>query len=586
MDKERRYSGIGVSPGVAVARAFVHRQSVIEPPRRLVEVNEAPAEWERLARARDIARHQLQGMLESLGVEASGGEAGIIEAHMMTLDDEMLIAALRREIFEKRHNAEWAVNDVAESFAGKLAASQSAMLAERAVDIRDVSRRILHALLGHRGESTFAFKDRCIVVAENLSPSEALALPRERVLGVALDRGGMTSHAALLVRALGIPAVFGLGDFSKSVTQDSIVAIDGNSGVVVLSPCGDEEAHLLNLATSRESLLAEARSRANEPAVSPDGIEIKCLANIESEIGIDGILSEGADGVGLFRTEYLWLAEGSPVDEARQTTAYTCVAKAVGSRPLAIRAFDIGGDKLRGSLFGKCEDNPFLGVRSIRLLLRNQDFFKTQIRAVLCASAASGRRIDFTLPLIADIQELIEAKAIIGDCADELENTGVKFVAPRIGIMVEVPSAALTAHVLARHCDYISLGTNDLTQYTLAVDRCNEAVAQLYRPLHPSVLRLVAMTVKAAHAASIDISACGEMAGDALSAIALVGLGVTSLSMSAAAIPLVKETIRHVPVAEAGKISALVEEAATASQILHFVRQLLAHYSPEILKQC
>ena len=587
MERERKYTGIGVSPGVAMAHAYVHRPAAIDPPHRILPDGDAAPEWERLVAAKGVARHQIQQMLDALGLEASGGEGGILEAHLMTLDDEMLIGALRREIFEKHHNAEWAVSDIASDFANRLRSSKNPLLAERAGDITDMARRLLRALMGTQDTISFTFEDRRIVVAENLTPSEALSLPRDRVAGVALDRGGITSHAALLVRALGIPAVFGLGDFSSNVESDAIVAIDGNAGEALISPGENEEAHLNRLAAEREALIRTVRERACEKVATPDGVEVRCMANIEDADGINELLMEGADGVGLFRTEYLWLSEGRPVEEDRQVETYATAAKALVDRRLAIRAFDLGGDKFRGGAgMGKSEDNPFLGTRSIRFLLANKTFFKIQIRAILRASAVAGRAIDFTIPMVSDIGELVQTRHLIEDCADELAKRGTPYVLPRVGIMVEVPSTALCARAFASHCDYFSLGTNDLTQSTLAVDRCNASAAHLYQPLHPSVLSLVRMTVDAANKASIGVSACGEMAGDPLSALVLLGLGVREFSMAPSAIPLVKETFRRVPAAKAAKVATLLGSASTAKQIRHCARNILAHFAPEILRQC
>jgi len=588
MDGEERFEGVGVSPGVAMAPAFVYRSAELRLPRRTLGApGEAEEEWRRLCDAREATARDIRRTLVALDLETSGGEGGILEAHLMALEDELFIEELRGEIFGRRRNAEWAVSEVASRYAAKLRSSGNELLAERAGDIDDVARRLLQSLMGVDSTPQFNFEGKRIVVAENLSPSETLALPRDRVVGVALDRGGATSHAALLVRAVGMPAVFGLGDFSSRVRSGDAVALDGNGGIAILSPGAGEAGRLRSLEAARGNLIEMARRRAAEPAVTPDGVEVTFLANVENEGGVAEIAASGGAGVGLFRTEYLWLAEGRPVAEERQAAIYTAMARELGDRPFAIRAFDLGGDKFHGSaVIGEQEANPFLGLRSIRFLLRNEKFFKTQIRAVLRAGAATGRRLDFTIPMVSDMSEIVKTRELIRETADSFARHGVKCIEPRLGIMVEVPAAAVSAAVFARHCDYFSIGTNDLAQYTLAVDRCSESVATLYQPLHPAVLRLVRGTVEAARAASIGASVCGEMAADPLSAIVLLGLGVRTFSMAPAAIPLVKETVRRVPHSEAARVVQIIENAATAAQVGHFARGVLARFAPEILRQC
>lgn len=587
MDGEMKFAGVGVSPGVAMAPAFIYRPAALDLPKALIADDGAEAEWSRLSAARDATARAIRRALDALDLETSGGESGILEAHLMALDDEMFVGELREEIFGRRHNAEWAVSNVASRYVERMRSSGNEILAERAVDIRDVGQRVLKALMGVAEAPPFDFRGRRIVVAENLTPSETLALPRDRVAGVALDRSGATSHAALLIRAIGIPAVFGLGDFSKRVSDGETVALDGNGGAAISSPGADETGRLRTLEAERSGLMEVALGRAAEPAVTPDGFPVEFLANVECAGDVSQIAQFGGAGVGLFRTEYLWLSEGRPVAEDRQAEIYTAMARELGDRPLAIRAFDLGGDKFRGGAgMGEHEENPFLGLRSIRFLLRHEDLFKIQIRAILRAGAATGKRIDFTIPMVSDLSEVVKTRELVRESADDLRRGGIECVEPRIGIMVEVPSAALAARVLARYCDYFSIGTNDLTQYTMAADRCGKDVAHLCQPLHPAVLRLIQMTVEAARSASIGVAVCGEMAANPLSAIALLGLGVGTLSMAPAAIPIVKETMRRVPRQEAGRVAKILDGAATAAQMRHFARGILARFAPEILRQC
>lgn len=585
MSAERKYQGIGVSPGIAVSRAAAYRPEALEPPRREVQPGECETEWERFQSARDITRRQLRDMVDVLGLEAAGGEAGIIDAHLMVLDDEVLEGEVHAEIFDRRHNAEWAVRDVAAGYIAKLKAFDDELLGERASDIADIARRLIRALMGTRGEPVFKMTEPCIVVADDLTPSETLALPRGLVAGVVLARGGITSHAALLVRAIGIPAVFGIGDGAGEIADGETVAIDGNSGIVIANPGEAETGSFLGRAAERGALAAEINARAGQPAVTPDGFEVTFLANIEDERGIGAIAESGGSGVGLFRTEYLWLAEGRPVDEDAQTEIYARVARGLGDKPLTIRLFDLGGDKFDTGAGGR-ESNPFLGLRSIRYLLKNERVCKIQLRAILRAGAATGKAISILVPMVSDLREIVRTRKLMEECTNELREEGVECIPPSLGIMVEVPSAAICSPILARHADFFSIGTNDLTQYTLAVDRCNEAAAYLYQPLHPAVLNLISMAAEAAHHAHIPLAVCGEMAGDPIHAAILLGLRVDTLSMAPAAIPLVKEMVRRIPFAEAQAAAASALDSATSAQVRHLSRDLLARFAPEILRQC
>lgn len=584
----RKYSGVGVSPGIALAPAVVYRPNTIDPPIYQISKDASEAEWERLIKAKDITRRQLRDIRDSLGLETPGGEAGIIDAHMMVLDDELIVEDMRDEIFEKLHNCEWAVRDVANKYIAKFNEFDDIYFVERAGDIADVSRRLLRALMGISGDLEFDWQDPRIVVAENLTPSEVLALPRNAVCGLVLDRGSMTSHAALLVRAVEIPAVFGLGNFSSSITPGTMVGLDGAKGIVVVNPSEEDASIIRGEAAEREELLAQFKAECTEAAITPDGFRVYCHANIENQQELSYVDANGAEGVGLFRTEYLWMAEGRPVDEEEQTRIYAAVARAMGNRPFVVRVFDLGGDKFVGGhgLHGN-EANPFLGLRSIRFLLQNEDLFKIQIRAILRAGAEVRKQIFILIPMISDLHEVVRSRRIIEECVLELQEKGLKdCIFPKIGIMIEVPSAAISASLLAHHVDFFSIGTNDLTQYTFAADRINDSVAYLYQPLHPSVLKLISMTVEAATRANIELCVCGEMAGNPLHVLILLGFRVPNLSMASSSIPMIKALIRKVPVSEAAKVTAAALNSATMAQVRHLARNLLERYAPEILRQC
>jgi phosphoenolpyruvate-protein phosphotransferase (PTS system enzyme I) len=573
--------GIGGSPGVAVAPAMIVRSRVMDVPERTINPDESEAEWCRFEKARDQTREQLQHLRSRLHARAKNGEAGILDAHLMVLDDEVMSAHVRRELFENHHNAEWAVRDVANVFIKQFLQLEDSYLKERADDISDVGRRMIRNLLGISEELPERWDGPCIIVAENLTPSETIALPRDKVQGFALDRGSMTSHAALIARALEIPAVFGLGRIATLAKQGDTLGIDGARGVVILNPSPRDLKRLNGLAVARADAQRELTHLRDLPAVTPDGRRIPLYANIENVNEMGTVDAHGAEGVGLFRTEYLWLASGRAVGEAQQTAVYTTAVRAMRGRPLVIRAFDLGGDKFISNVGLSQEANPFLGMRSIRYLLRHPEVFKAQLRAMLRAHAEGDVRI--LLPMISDVVELRRSHEILDDCFHDVTTEGLVCPPVKVGAMIEIPSAALAADLLAEQVDFFSIGTNDLTQYTLAVDRINEHVAHLYQPTHPAVMRLIALTVDAARRHQIPVSVCGEMASDPLTALLLVGMGIEELSMAPSSIPVVKDAIRKTTLEQAQELAAKAAMAGSASEILKYCRDLLVKVAPELL---
>ena len=574
--------GLGVSPGIAVATAVLYRSRVMSTPTHTIGEGDAEAEWERLKIAKAETRQQLSELRERLGACSSSGEAGIIDGHLMVVDDELIVEDVRREIFELRHNAEWAIRNVANKYIAQFNEADDALFRERADDIADVSRRILRNLMGVKEELPGQWDRPCVVVAENLSPSETLALPRDVVKAVVLDRGSLTSHAALVIRALGIPAVFGLGTVSRMAVSGQQVAVDGGKGLVLLNPTDSDLARLLGLAERRREILASLRPLRDEPAVTPDGFRVRLFANIENTDDLASLDENGAEGIGLFRTEYLWLASGRPVGEEEQVAAYRAAMAAMGGRPVVIRVYDLGGDKFMGGIgLGNNEKNPFLGLRSLRYLLKNEDVLRMQFRAILRAS--SGGELRVMLPMVTELTELKRARRILEDCVRDLVAAGNPCAMPKLGIMIEVPSAALIAPFMVKYADFISIGSNDLTQYTMAADRTNELVSNLYQPAHPSVLRLIKMSADAAHAASIPLCLCGEMGANPVLAVLLLGMRFDALSMAASAIPVIKALVRGVPVADAEKLAQAALAAGSSGTVLELARGFLARYVPDLL---
>lgn len=574
--------GVGVSPGIAVAAVALYRSRVINPPMRRITPEECEYERKRIEDAKVITRQQMGELRNRFGGGGTSDETDIIDGHLMVLDDELLVSETNKEINERHHNAEWAVRNVAHKYITQFAESGDAYFRERADDIADVARRLLRNLMGIKEELPGQWDHPCVVVAESLTPSEAMALPRDVVKAVVLDRGSLTSHAALVIRAIGIPAVFGLGTISNSAITGQQIGVDGNKGLVLLNPDQTDLTHLLGLAERRKEILDSLKPLRDLPAISPDGFKVKLLANIENPDDLSSLDENGAEGVGLYRTEYLWLASGKPVDENEQTKAYRKVVDAMQDRPVVIRVYDLGGDKfMSGVGLSNNEKNPFLGLRSIRYLLRNEDIFKRQLMAILRASQYGDVRI--LLPMVTEISELTRARELLNECLSRVESEGIVCVPPKLGLMIEVPSAALIAPIMVKQVDFVSIGSNDLTQYTMAADRTNELVSDLYQPAHPAVLRLIKMSADAAHTACVPLCICGEMAANPLMAVLLLGMRFNALSMAASSIPVIKALIRSVPVAEASKLTQAALAAGTAETVLDLSRNFLARYVPDLL---
>lgn len=574
--------GIGVSPGIAIGPAVVLQPKPVVTPMTEIRAENAEAEWARFTDAVALTRKQIEALRERLP-DSPGGESLIIDSHLMVLDDEIFLGDVHAEIFDSLKNAAWAVRAVTSKYAGKLSVADSEMLRERADDILDVGRRIHSCLLGTEADSASQIKEGGIVVASRITPSEALALPREKVRAIALDTGSVTSHAALVIRAIGIPAVFGLKTASASAKSGQTIAVDGSRGVVIINPDAAESGELSDFAAQRQGILDAFSKHRDEPAVTPDGFRVKLLANIDNTGDISALDTHGAEGIGLFRTEYLWLSGGSSVGEERQYKVYRTAAELSGGRPVVIRAFDLGGDKATlSSGFFKNEANPFLGLRSIRFLLKNPNIFKSQLRAVIRAGRFGDLRI--LIPMVSVQDEIIQAKEILAECYEQVRNEGCECKMPRLGAMIEVPSAAIQAATLAKHVDFFSIGSNDLVQYTMAADRINEDVAHLYQPANPAVLTLLKMTADAAREAGIPICICGEMASNPVFATLLLGMRIDAFSMAASSIPVIKAAIRHIPLSAAEELTKTAVTMADARSIINICKLFLTEYAPDVLK--
>ncbi len=450
-------------------------------------------------------------------------------------------------------------------------------------DVKDVGRRIIRNLLGSAVISVADLPTDHIIVAHDLAPSETASLSKDSIAGFATNLGSPTSHTAVMARALELPAVVGLHDITERVSSGDNILIDGNKGVLIINPSQEQLLRYGQVAAARRSIEAGLTGLQNEPAVTKDGHEIVLSANAEGPEDVDAVLQYGAHGIGLLRSEFLHLAQKTVMTEEDQTHAYTQIAQRIAPAPLIIRTLDLGGDKFFPELRTQAEVNPFLGCRSIRLSLKHPEYFKQQLRAILRASATGNVRLMY--PMISNVGEVLQANRFLSEAKEELQAQGVPFdMHIDVGVMIELPAAALTADTLAEHVDFFSIGTNDLVQYTIAVDRGNERVAYLYEPTHPAVLRLIKMAIDAAHAKGIWAGLCGEMAADPLMTGLLLGMGVDELSVTPRAVPLVKDAVRSLDFSQATDLAKSALACKSAVDVITICRQLTQQVAPEILE--
>jgi len=565
--------GIPASPGVAIGPAALYRPRPPEVVARAID--DAAGEWRRLQAAVDVARDEIDALHRRAVAQVGADEAAIFEAHLLFLQDPLLIEATRDRIYGEKINAEAAWQRQTADMAATYRDMADDYMRARAADVEDVAQRVLRGLMGVAPPS-LDFATPAVLIAADLTPSDTARLDRERVLAVCTELGGATAHSAILARALGIPAVVGLGHAVWQVAEGQRVAVDGDAGALWPRP---DEAQVTMLAARRAAWLdgqRRAKVAGQGAAVTPDGHRVEIAANVGSPNDVAPALEFGAEGVGLFRTEFLFMDRAAAPSEEEQFEAYRRAARAAGDRPLIIRTLDVGGDKPLPYLDLGDEANPFLGWRAIRFCLERPDVFLPQLRAILRASAAEDgpRHVKLMLPMIGAPVEVRAARAMLARAQDELRAAGVPFdEGMEVGIMIEVPSAVAVADQLAREVDFFSIGTNDLTQYVMAADRGNARVADLASALQPAVLRMVRDAATAAHAAGIWIGMCGELAGNPLAAPVLVGLGLDELSMSAPSIPAVKAAVRRFTLAEAQRIAAAALALDSAEAVARFLQE-------------
>jgi len=556
--------GIGVSEGYVVAPAFTYRRPVLQVTRRRVE--DTQAEVARLEQALAQALEQLDQMQRSVSASADEQTGRIFEFHRMMLQDAGLIQTIKANIADNHSNAEAAISDVLERWVRHFEGLDDELMRARAGDVRDVANRVLGILMSQGESSLGALPGPAIVVAEDLVPSETALLDRALVRGLATALGGATSHTAILARMLGIPAVVGLGEEILAVPSGTVLAMDGSTGWIEVSP----SAEMVRTYAARQRRLvavqAAALEHASEPAVTRDGRRVEVAANIGDAESAHEALRYGAEGVGLLRTEFLYLGRTSLPNEEEQFVAYRSIAETLDQRPLIVRTLDVGGDKQLPYLDVGSELNPFLGVRAIRLCLSRPDIFQPQLRAIL--RAAQGHNVKLMFPMVATRDEIVRARAALDQAHKALTDAGVAHAERvEVGIMVETPSAAVVSAVLARDVDFFSIGSNDLTQYTLAVDRGNKRLSYLFNPLDPAVLSLIHQVIQSGHAAGKWVGVCGEMAGQRNAIPILLGLGLDEFSMTPQAVPLAKQWIRQLDYGQAQAVAQEVLQLRSASEV-------------------
>ncbi|MCJ0223518.1 phosphoenolpyruvate--protein phosphotransferase [Clostridioides difficile] len=564
------YKGIGASPGVALGKALVveHSELVIEKK----SIDNVEAEIAKLENAVAVSKEELVKVKEKASEELGAEEAEIFEAHLLVLEDPELIGSAIDKIKTESVNAEYALNEIKEMFVSMFESMDNEYMKERAADIKDVTNRILRHILGIKVVDLSALSEEVVLIAHDLTPSDTATMNKKMVLGFLTDIGGRTSHTAIMSRTLEIAAIVGLNDITSKVKDGDFVVFNGDTGEVIVNP--DEET--INKYTELKAKYEDERKALQllkgKPSVTLDGKHVELAGNIGTPNDIEGLIKNDAEGVGLYRTEFLYMDRDSFPTEEIQYEAYKAVLEGMDGKPIVIRTLDIGGDKELSYLSMEPEMNPFLGYRAIRLCLDRKDIFKTQLRALYRASIHGRLRIMF--PMISSLEELLQAKEVVKEVLAELDSEGVAYAKDvEIGMMIEVPSAAVISDVLAKHVDFFSIGTNDLIQYTCAVDRMNQKISYLYNQFNPAVLRLIKTVIDNAHKEGKWAGMCGESAGDQKMIPILLGMGLDEFSMSPISILPARKLITSVKESDMKKLADDVLNMGTAEEIKSYIEK-------------
>jgi phosphoenolpyruvate-protein phosphotransferase (PTS system enzyme I) len=577
----RTYKGVGVSPGIAIGRAVIVEKRVASVYRVPIRDDEVDYEVARFRESLTKTRDELLELKAKVSRSMGDEYAQIFEAHAMIVGDASFADKVAQKIEEEQVNAEWALAEVQEELQARFNSFDDDYLRERVADVRDVAERVLVNLQGVAHHDLSEIKHDVIIIADDLTPSDTIHFNRRPIVGFATEVGGRTSHTSIIAKSLFMPAVIGVPRLTKIVDNDELVIVDGYEGTIVVNPTQamiQEYQSRVSRHEEAEQKLLENRTLA---AITKDHHKISLQANIELVEELDDAIKFGAEGIGLYRSEFLYMSTSPDLPtEEEHFNIYRKLAEATAPNWCIIRTFDLGGKKLAREIMGSKEDNPVLGLRALRLCMQHRDMFKTQLRALLRASAHGKIKIMF--PLVSGVQELRQVKTLVREIRLELDAEGIAHNKDlQIGIMIEVPSAAVIADLLATEADFFAIGTNDLIQYSLAIDRGNENVSYLYEPLHPAILRLVKTVIEAGKRAGIPVEMCGEMAADPIYAIVLLGLGLEIFSMNPSSIPIIKNVVRSVRYRDCRRIAEIALQKKTAQEIEEFVIESVAMRFPE-----
>lgn len=574
--------GIPAAPGITIGKAYLVDSEDFTVSRRKITEDDLPEEINRFQEALVKTRSEILKIKEKISKDMGVEHGEIFSAHLLVLEDTMLIEEVIAKMKKDKVGVEYVFLDVLKKYIKTFSKMDDEYLRERISDINDVGKRILRNLLGAKQVSLADLKEEVVIIAYDLSPSDTAVMHKKNVIGFATDIGGRTSHTAIMAKSLEIPAVVGLEKITKVVQNGDNIIVDGNHGVIIVTPQKKTLERYLAERRKYKEIEKELSTLKNLPSETLDGRRIELSANIELPEEIQSVIKHGADGIGLYRSEYFYMNRADLPTEEEQYKAYKDVAKKMSPKSIIIRTMDLGGDKFLSQLEIPREMNPFMGWRAIRFCLARPDIFKVQLRAILRASASGNLKIMY--PMISGIEELREANSILEEVKNELLKEKLSFNKDiEVGAMIEIPSAALTTDILAKEVDFFSIGTNDLIQYALAVDRVNEKIAYLYEPAHPAVLRLIKNIIENGHKEGIWVGMCGEMAGDPSLVIILVGLGLDEFSTSPILLPEVKKIIRAIKISDAQEIALKALTLKTGKEVANFARHKLKEILPELV---
>ncbi|HEY4641578.1 MAG TPA: phosphoenolpyruvate--protein phosphotransferase [Thermoanaerobaculia bacterium] len=577
----RTYKGVGVSPGIAIGRAVIIEKRIVSIYRVPIREDDVAAEVTRFLESLEKTRDQLHELKAKVSRSMGEEYASIFEAHAMIVSDPSFQDKVVQKIEEEQVNAEWALSEVQEELQARFLSFEEEYLRERVADVKDVAERVLRNLQGVAHHEISEIKHDVIILADDLTPSDTVHFNKKPIVGFATETGGRTSHVSIIAKSLFMPAVIGVPRLTKLVDNDELIIVDGYEGIVLVNPTDAMVQEYRSRVSRHEESEKKLLENRELPAITKDGRQVSLQANLELLEELDDANKFGAEGIGLYRSEFLYISKSPDLpNEDEHFEHYKRIVETMAPRTCIIRTFDLGGKKLAREVIGSKEDNPVLGLRGLRLCMKHREMFKTQLRALLRASAFGNMKIMF--PLVSGVQEVRQVKTFIREIKLELDAEGRAYNPDlKIGIMIEVPSAALIADLLADEADFFAIGTNDLIQYSLAIDRANENVSYLYEPLHPALLRLIKSVIDAGKRAKIPVSMCGEMAADPIFAIVLLGLGLENFSMNPSSIPVIKNVIRSARYKDCRRIAEMSLQKRTAQEIEEFVIENVALRFPE-----